>query len=77
MGPTRKLFHTDCFSRTGVNTDAAIDAVIEVNLGLVVSHLDSFTRTLWYTGLTTSAFFAIYFNRHLHNPFKKQLKTCP
>jgi hypothetical protein len=63
------LFHGDCFDRTGVDTDAAIDAGVGVDFGFAVSHADSFAWTLWDTTFTAGAFFFIYFCWHLHNPF--------
>jgi hypothetical protein len=66
-----RLFHSDCFDRAGVNTNAAIDASVNINYCLIINHLYRITRALWYTRFTTGAFFLIYFSRHLHNPFKK------
>jgi len=77
MYPYYFLLHTDCFSRAGVNANAAIDAGVNVNHRLAINHLNCLAGAFFHTGFTTIAFFLIYYSRHLHSPFKKTVQNLP
>ena len=52
------------FCRAGINTDAAIHAVVRIDLRLVINHADGGAGALANTRLTTRAFLPIDFGRH-------------
>lgn len=71
-----RLFHSDCFDRAGVNTNAAIHATIRIDLRLAIRHADSIAWAFLHTGLTTRAFSAVHFGRHPVTLSKKTIKKC-
>ncbi len=59
-----KSLLADGFCRAGAHADAAIDAVVRIDFGLAVVHLDRTARTLRYARLTARALALIHYCRH-------------
>jgi hypothetical protein len=76
------LLHTDCLVGTGVDTNAAVDADIGINLCFALIHRNSPAGAFIDTGFTPSAFFLVYLGWHYttlsksdllyYKPIKKQ-----